>query len=99
VTGVPTEIFTSHSTSIYKRSDGTLGQAEISLGEIMMTKGRLRSAQSEYLTRHGLLTDEEMQRPALVMVQVKSTTANMPEVLTHRFLPVASIPVSTGRQL
>ena len=99
VTGVPTEIFTSPSTSIYKRSDGTLGQAEISLGEIMMTKGRLRSAQSEYLTRHGLLTDEEMQRPALVMVQVKSTTANMPEVLTHRFLPVASIPVSTGRQL
>ena len=98
-TGVPTEIFTSPSTSIYKRSDGTLGQAEISVGEIVMTKGRLRSAQSEYLTRHGLLTDEEMQRPALVMVQAKSTAANQPEVLTNRFLPVTSIPVSTGRRL
>jgi hypothetical protein len=97
--GVPTEIFTSPSTSVYKRSDGTLGQAEISVGDIVMTKGRLRSGHSEYLTRHGLLTDEEMQRPALVMVQAKSAVANQPEVLTNRFLPVSSIPVTTGRRI
>ena len=64
-----------------------------------MTKGRLRSGHSEYLTRHGLLTDEEMQRPALVMVQAKSAVANQPEVLTNRFLPVSSIPVTTGRRI
>lgn len=94
--GVPSEIFATPMTSIYKRADGTLGQAGTSSSDLVLTRGRLKSAHSEYLERHGLLTNEEMQRPALVLIQAKCESNHATDFLPKRFRPVVNASISTG---
>jgi hypothetical protein len=70
--GLPSTILANRVQLLYRRTDNTPGRTEINYGDWMLTRGGVIAARSEYLERSGLLTREELSRPALVGLQLQS---------------------------
>ncbi len=68
---LPLSILANRVQLLYRRTDNTPGCTDVSYGDWMLTRGGVIAARSEYLERSGLLSREELSRPALVGLQLR----------------------------
>ena len=70
---LPSSLSANALNNYFLRRDGSLGLLRVRYYDLAWTWGRLEHAQSDLLERLGLLTNDELTRPALVAIQHKVT--------------------------
>ena len=68
---LPASLLTASSESVFIRKDGNVGSYSTKYSGVSFTGGTIRTAQSDVLVSSGLLSKEELQRPAFVGLQNK----------------------------
>jgi len=67
--GLPSSFFRHDVSTFFARRDGSVGARRAVRFNFGLTRGELKQAQCDLLERLGLLTREELMRPALVALQ------------------------------